>query len=125
MITAWRDPRPTDSALWRSEEVDGFTVHWLHQPYSNHLGFYARLHAFFAFAIRAAKKANQLRGDVVFATSTPLTIAIPAVHAAQRLGVPLVFEVRDLWPNLPIEMGVLKNQKPRYCGVFIWSEIFS
>ena len=41
--------------------------------------------------------------------STPLTIAVPALAARWRAGAPLVFEVRDQWPLLPIRLGVLKN----------------
>ena len=45
----------------------------------------------------------------MFATSTPLTIALPGVYAAWRQKAPMVFEVRDLWPELPIAMGALRN----------------
>ena len=38
--------------------------------------------------------------DLVFATSTPLTIAIPGVYSAKRAKVAMVLEVRDLWPEL-------------------------
>jgi glycosyltransferase involved in cell wall biosynthesis len=49
------------------------------------------------------------RPDVIYATSPPLTIAVPALAAAARWRVPLVFEVRDLWPEAPIQMGALRN----------------
>jgi glycosyltransferase involved in cell wall biosynthesis len=49
------------------------------------------------------------RPDVVYATSPPLTMALPAIAAARRHGAPLVFEVRDLWPEAPIQMGALRN----------------
>jgi glycosyltransferase involved in cell wall biosynthesis len=48
-------------------------------------------------------------GDVVFATSTPLTIAIPGMWASWRRRVPMVFEVRDMWPDVPIAMGAIRN----------------
>jgi glycosyltransferase involved in cell wall biosynthesis len=65
--------------------------------------------AFFRFALRAARRATDLRGDVVFATSSPLTIALPGIYAARRARAPFVFEVRDLWPELPIAMGALNS----------------
>jgi glycosyltransferase involved in cell wall biosynthesis len=49
----------------------------------------------------------------VFATSTPLTVAVPGVLAAKMRRVPFVFEVRDLWPEVPIEMGALRNPLAR------------
>jgi glycosyltransferase involved in cell wall biosynthesis len=52
----------------------------------------------------------QLGGDIVFATSTPLTIAVPGVTASRILRVPMVFEVRDLWPEMPIAVGALRGR---------------
>ncbi len=94
---------------WRTEQIEGFTVHWYPVPYDNTMSFARRVAAFFSFAVAASRRAARLRGDIVFATSTPLTIAIPAVFAKRRLRVPLVFEVRDLWPDLPIAMGALRS----------------
>jgi glycosyltransferase involved in cell wall biosynthesis len=48
--------------------------------------------------------------DLIFATSTPLTAGIPGVAAKILRHKRFVFEVRDLWPELPREMGVIKNQ---------------
>jgi hypothetical protein len=41
------------------------------------MNFKERVKAVFKFAIKAAEKAASLRGDVIFAKSTPLTIALP------------------------------------------------
>jgi len=94
---------------WYEELIDGIHVHWLPVPYSNRMSYSERVKAFFAFALKAYGKAVFIGGDVVFATSTPLTIAIPGVRAAKKLKVPMVFEVRDLWPEVPIAIGALKN----------------
>lgn len=94
---------------WRTEVVDGITVHWYPVSYDNTMSFRRRILAFLAFAVAAARRATAVGGDVVFATSTPLTIAIPAVLAKRRLRVPMVFEVRDLWPEMPIAVGALEN----------------
>jgi glycosyltransferase involved in cell wall biosynthesis len=48
--------------------------------------------------------------DVVYATSTPLTVGIPAMLLKWIKGVPFLFEVRDQWPKIPIEMGLIRNQ---------------
>ena len=94
---------------WFIADEAGIQVHWYPVPYSNQMNYIQRISAFFTFALAAKKKAASLDGDVVFATSTPLTIAIPAVLTARKLKIPMVFEVRDLWPEMPIAMGVLKN----------------
>jgi len=77
------------------------------------MSYNQRIASFFKFAWGAARKAASLPADVVFATSTPLTIALPGVYAARRQKVPMVFEVRDLWPELPIAMGALSNPVTR------------
>ena len=99
---------------WRVSEEAGIHVHWLPVPYSNEMSTRERIGAFFKFARGAAQKAAHLPTDLVFASSTPLTIALPAVWAAKRHRVPMVFEVRDLWPELPIAMGALKGAPTIY-----------
>ena len=107
MVTSWRENDGRDHIV--REEVAGITVHWIPAPYDNTMGFSRRLRAFLSFAWQSSRLASSLPADIVFASSTPLTIAIPAVRAARRQGVPMVFEVRDLWPAAPIIIGALKN----------------
>lgn len=112
IITSWRDK--TEHTSWFYQNIDGIHVYWLPVPYSNNMSFGQRIKAFFQYAFKAGKKACEIGGDIVFATSTPLTIAIPGVRAARKLGVPMVFEVRDLWPELPIAIGALRNPVTKF-----------
>ena len=121
MITSWREP--TERRGWYTEVIEGIHVHWLPVAYSNKMGFLARICAFVSFAFRSGFRAARIGADVVFATSTPLTIALPGVYAARRLRVPLVFEVRDLWPEVPIALGILRN--PVLKWVAKWLERFA
>ncbi|MGC9364402.1 MAG: glycosyltransferase family 4 protein, partial [Fidelibacterota bacterium] len=50
------------------------------------------------------------KADIVYATSTPLTIGIPAVFCKMIKHIPFIFEVRDEWPRIPVEMGILKSK---------------
>lgn len=115
MVTSVRE-HASNSKQWFQTEESGVHVHWYPVPYSNNMGFYQRVKAFLSFAFAARKKAVQLQGDIIFATSTPLTIALPAVPASRRKKIPLVFEVRDLWPEMPIAMGVLNNPVLRFAA---------
>lgn len=90
-------------------DIDGIRVNCIAEPYSNKMGFYRRVLAFRQFAVTAAKIVTSLKADLVFATSTPLTVGTPGMKGARKLGVPFVFEVRDLWPELPIAMGIIRN----------------
>ena len=107
MITTCRDG--SAEAGWYQTQEAGIQVHWLPIAYSNHMSFFARVRAFIHFAWSASRKAASINSDVVFATSTPLTVAIPAVYASLRRNCPMVFEVRDLWPEMPIAVGALRN----------------
>ncbi|NTU85438.1 MAG: glycosyltransferase family 4 protein [Chloroflexales bacterium] len=97
----------------REMEIAGVPMVVIPVPYANSMGFAARLRAFLSFAALAAREAARRPADVVFATSTPLTIAIPGIVASLARGVPMVFEVRDLWPELPIAIGALRDPLTR------------
>ena len=107
MVTSWREPR--DGKSWFVTDEDGINVHWLPVEYGNEMGHAKRLQAFTRFAVGASRRAASLESDVVFATSTPLTIALPGVYAARKQKCSMVFEVRDLWPEMPIAIGALNN----------------
>jgi glycosyltransferase involved in cell wall biosynthesis len=123
MITSDQRPNVDRSTQWRESLEAGIRVFWTPVPYDNVMGYRARMQAFIAFAWRAARKAAELNGDIVFATSTPLTIALPAVYAARRSRSPMVFEVRDLWPAVPIAIGALRN--PVLIAAARWLERFA
>ena len=120
MITG--DPRATAPGFsWRTTSEEGITVHWAPVPYAQRMGYARRVVAFLHFALAATMRAARLRGDVIFATSTPLTIAIPALLASAVRRVPFVFEVRDMWPDVPIALGAVRN--PRVVRAARWLEL--
>lgn len=91
-------------------DVEGIKLMVIDVPYSNKLSYIQRIKAFIRFAIQAIVQSSSIRDvDIVFATSTPLTIAIPGVYAKRKHKCPMVFEVRDLWPELPVAIGALRN----------------
>jgi glycosyltransferase involved in cell wall biosynthesis len=89
--------------------VDGIDVIELDLAYSNADGFVKRAMTFVKFALRSISLAFTERYDVLFATTTPLTAGMPGILARWLRGKPFVFEVRDLWPELPRAMGVIRN----------------
>ncbi|HRX83587.1 MAG TPA: glycosyltransferase family 4 protein [Phycisphaerae bacterium] len=96
-------------------DVEGINVVPIAAGYANSqamtgMGGYARMRTFMSFARLATKVGRQLqRPDVVFATSTPLTIGIPGRDIARHFGVPFVFEIRDVWPDALVNVGALRN----------------
>lgn len=60
--------------------------------------------------------------DVVIVTSPPLLIGLLGVAIAKQRRLPLVLEIRDLWPDVPVQLGVLTN--PVLIRLAYWLEGF-
>lgn len=93
----------------REGKVDGIYVIELGLNYANTDGFLKRGMTFIKFSVKSAGIAMTAKYDTVFASTTPLTVGVPGVFSRWLRGKRFVFEVRDLWPELPREMGVIKN----------------
>lgn len=89
--------------------VDGIEVLEFELRYSNYHGLFRRGLIFLRFALRSIGVALREPCDLIFATTTPLTAGIPGVLARWLRRKPFVFEVRDLWPELPRAMGLIRN----------------
>ncbi|BCY12812.1 glycosyltransferase family 4 protein [Actinoplanes sp. L3-i22] len=105
-----------DGERTRISVESGIVVHWLPVPYDNRMSYRRRILSFAGFVGRSSLEAGRLPHDLVFATSTPLTVAIPGAYAAWRRRVPMVFEVRDLWPEVPIALGALRSPAARWAA---------
>lgn len=90
--------------------IDGIRVHYLPVAYEQNFGFLMRIWAFARFVIRAKKLLKKLpRPDLLYITSTPLTTGLIGLWAKKEMALPYVFEVRDLWPEAPIQVGAIRN----------------
>ncbi len=92
------------------EVIDGIRIHYIKVPYDNSYGFIRRLWAYGQFVLKARSLAKKLiRPDLSYVMTTPLTTGWIATWMKRKLGIPYYFEVGDLWPDVPIEMDVIKN----------------
>lgn len=96
-------------AGWHTKYVSGFKVHSYSLRYDQKMNYADRIAAFLKFALVSTTKARSLGGDLIYASSTPLTVAVPGMLASVFPNKPFIFEVRDLWPDLPIAFGALRN----------------
>lgn len=97
-------------------DINGIDVIYVKNPtYSNYLSAIKKVWSFVAFIYNAVNTASKEKDvDIVFATSTPLTVGAIALWLKWHNGWKYIFEVRDLWPEFPIEVGAIKN------GLMIW-----
>ncbi len=95
---------------YQFEKLEGIDVHYLSVDYDNRYGFYARGWAFVKYLLLAARLAARLpRPKICYAISVPITIGWVARWLRWRHGIPFIFEVGDLWPDAPVQMGFVKN----------------
>lgn len=100
----------TDASRSYTENLGTVVVHYLHVPYANHFPFARRIWSFMVFYYKAlAKSKSILSVDVVYAISTPLSVGWLGKQISARNKARFVFEVGDLWPEVPIQMGIIKN----------------
>ncbi len=108
------------------KNIDGIRVIYLRVPYDNSMGIFNRFLAFVRFMIGSTLVAlKQKNVNLVIATSTPLTIGFPALVLNWIKKVPFLFEVRDLWPEVPIQMGALKNPVLKKIAIAFERKIYS
>lgn len=104
---AWEEKRQAHRFPWAPPGVElvRFNV-----PYNNSMSAPKRLASFVQYAARAVRYGLQMpRPDLIVGSSTPLTAAAAAGAVARLRGIPWVFEVRDLWPAFPIQMGAVPD----------------
>jgi glycosyltransferase involved in cell wall biosynthesis len=101
---------PTQSAYVSRGIIDGIDIIQIALPYSNKDGITKRTQTFLKFALKGIRIALREDYDLLFATSTPLTAGLPGVWMKLfgKKKRKFVFEVRDLWPELPKALG-MKN----------------
>lgn len=104
-------PEAYRGQLSRREVIDGIEVlrGWLFT--SPRLSKLTKTLGFASFAATASLRglAGGLSADVVIATSPPPTVGVPGMLTARRLRTPLIFDVRDIWPEAIALSGRLQS----------------
>jgi glycosyltransferase involved in cell wall biosynthesis len=89
---------------------DNLEIHVLRSRYSNQLSYLQRTGVFLHFMLQTTVRALKIKADLLLATSTPITVAVPALFKRRLQRTPFIFEVRDVWPEAPVAIGALKNR---------------
>ena len=95
---------------YQQKDIEGVEVHYLPVAYDNKFGFAARSLSFLRFAWKSGRLAGQLYAvNVCYAISAPLTVGLAALWIKRQHRIPFLFEVGDLWPDAPIQLGYVQN----------------
>lgn len=92
------------------QNFDGVDVTVINVNIDNKQHFTKRIFTFLAYATCSIWYALTAKADVVIASSGPITVGIPGLVARYIRGKKMVFEVRDLWPEGAIELGLFQNK---------------
>jgi len=95
---------------WSQIKKDGLVLHLIFIPYKNDMNYIKRSSVFIKFLWFSTLKLLTIKGDVVIATSTPLTVGIPALIKKWIHKTPYIFETRDVWPEVVIAIGAIRNK---------------
>jgi len=88
-----------------------------------HKSFVHRVFSFFSFMVSSFFIGLRVKNvDLIWGTSPPIFQGWTAWMLARMKRVPFLFEVRDLWPEFAIAVGVLKN--PTLIKMSLWLERF-
>ena len=95
---------------WSQIKKDGLVLHLIFIPYKNDMNYIKRSSVFIKFLWFSTLKLLTIKGDVVLATSTPLTVGVPALIKKWIHKTPYIFETRDVWPEVVIAIGAIRNK---------------
>ncbi len=100
-----------NKVLYQKQTIEGINVVVVGTKYSNKQSHLRRITSFLSFGLLSIYAGMRTKGvDVIYASSTPLTVGIPAMVIKWLKRVPFIFEVRDQWPEIPIELNIITNR---------------
>lgn len=100
----------TQTKLVARSNVEGIEVVSIRNSYANNMGTFRRIVSFVRFMMLSLRYVlSEKEVGLLFASSTPLTVAFPAMVRKFLKKTPYIFEVRDLWPEAPIQLKFIKN----------------
>ena len=108
-----RNPKYDNRYVVEDAFADNVKVIRTHVSDSYNNNFRGRFRAYFSFVfsgiIGGIFKARE-KYDLIIVSSPPLSVGIIAIVLSFFKRIPLLFEIRDLWPESAIETGILKNK---------------
>ncbi len=110
ILTSTSDQMYRTDERWFKIEKKGLIVHYIYLPYKNEMSYSTRTKVFIKFLWFSTLKLLSLQGDAVLATSTPLTIGVPALIKKWIQKTPFIFETRDVWPEAVIAIGAIRSK---------------
>ncbi|MFN7279621.1 MAG: glycosyltransferase family 4 protein [bacterium] len=110
--------------LIEDQVFDGIKVKVLNIRIDNKQPVFQRIWTFIQYSLLSSYYAITLKADLVIASSGPITAGLPGLVARYIRRRPLIFEVRDLWPDGAIELGIIKNPMLRKLAYWLEKQCY-
>ena len=110
-----RKKNPQIERDFQEEIIDGITYVWVKTPQyqGNGVGRIKNISTFmYKLRLNYKKIADKYKPDAVIASSTYPLYIYPAHRIAKRCDAKLCFEIHDLWPLSPMEIGGYSEKNP-------------
>lgn len=109
--------------LFVEQVIDGVRILRAYSAPTLHRSYFWRFISFFSFMFSSVWAALQVKdADLIMGTTPPIFQAVSGWFVALVRRKPFLLEVRDLWPEFAISMGVIKN--PIVVTLAHWLENF-
>ncbi len=110
--TGKKQPEYKGKFIVREQVDERVEVLRCHVSESYNKSFLGRFWAYLSFSFSTvwAGLLKVKHADVILCTSPPLTVGLTSWILSKLKRIPMVFEVRDLWPESAIDTGVLTNK---------------
>jgi glycosyltransferase involved in cell wall biosynthesis len=105
-------PEPYRGRKYQHEVMDGIDVYRTYIFASPKLNAFTKGLGYLSFILSSSLflLLKRLDYDVVISTSPPPIMGLPGLLASRKRRVPLVFDVRDIWPEAIVLSGRIKNR---------------
>ena len=113
------------SRLIENQNVEGINVKVINVRFDNKESLGKRILSFLYYSFISSWYALTLRGDIVIASSGPITVGLPGLVSKLFTRKKLVYEVRDLWPEVPIAVGALRNPFLKMLALWFEKKLYS
>lgn len=110
--TGRKDAKYGRRLIMKESHSDKLTVYRCYVSDAYNKSFLGRMWGYISFTLSSllACLFRVGRHDVMIVTSPPLFVGITGIIFSWLRNIPMIFEVRDLWPESAIDAGVLKNK---------------
>lgn len=89
----------------------GMRIYYVYSKGNFHGSSFKRVAYFISYLFFSLKLAREIgRADIVYAVSTPLTVGLLGYRLSRLLSAGFIFEVTDVWPDVHMQMGFLRNR---------------